>query len=449
MLGYEKEQRSLNTEQKKALGLLSIGTFLEYFDLMLYVHMAVLLNELFFLPTDSHSSKLISAFAFCSTFVFRPVGALIFGWIGDNIGRKSTIVITTAFMALTCGVMAILPTYAQIGLTASIAITLCRIIQGMSSMGEIVGAELYMTEITQPPVQYSSVALIGCLSAAGGMGALAVASFVTSYGLSWRYAFLAGAFIAVIGTVARKALRETPDFANAKKQLKRLLEQANIDKEKLENNPIWKEKVNIKTFLALFLMDCTWPVCFYFLYFYCSNILKTSFGYSAEEVIHHNFWVSVVHFTSTVLLIYLSYKIYPLKIVKARLIVFFGFALICPYLISTVSSPLELFFIQSFFICFRPDHSTGIPIFFKYFPIFKRFTSISLSFATSRAFMHVVTSFGFVYLMEYFSNWGLLIIMLPTAVAFLFGISHFETLEKKNENYLEKNPHLDLELKVV
>ncbi|MCC8462684.1 MAG: hypothetical protein LN546_05980 [Rickettsia endosymbiont of Ecitomorpha arachnoides] len=107
--------------------------------------------------------------------------------------------------------------------------------------------------LTQPPIQYSSVALIGCLSAAGGMGALAVASFVTSNGLSWRYAFLAGAFIAVIGTVARKALRETADFANAKKQLKKLLEQANIDRNKLKNNPIWQQKVNLKTFFCLIL----------------------------------------------------------------------------------------------------------------------------------------------------------------------------------------------------
>ncbi|XVN40601.1 MAG: MFS transporter [Rickettsia endosymbiont of Argas persicus] len=437
MLGYAKEQLSLTREQKQAVGLLSIGTFLEYFDLMLYVHMAVLLNELFFPKYDSFVNSLLTAFAFCSTFVFRPVGAMVFGWLGDNIGRKATIIITTTFMALTCGVMSILPTYAQIGIAASIIVTLCRMIQGMASMGEIIGAELYITEITQPPIQYSSVALIGCLSAAGGMGALGVASFVTSNGLNWRYAFIAGAFIAIIGTVARKALRDTADFANAKKQLKKLLEHANIDKKKLKSNAIWQQKVNLKTFFALFLIDCTWPVCFYFLYFYCSNILKTSFGYSAEEVIHHNFWISLVHFSSTVILIYLCYKIYPLKIAKIRLIIFLGFAVVCPYLILKVKSPTELFFIQSFFIFFRPDSSTGLPIFFKYFPIFKRFTSIALSFAISRALMHIITSFGFVYVVEYFNNWGLLVIMLPTGLAFLFGISHFETLEKNNENYFE------------
>src|SRR3954471_19812504 len=85
---------SLNREQKEAVGLLSIGTFLEYFDLMLYVHMAVILNELFFPKTDPAIATLISSAAFCTTYFFRPIGALIFGWIGDNIGRKVTVLMT-------------------------------------------------------------------------------------------------------------------------------------------------------------------------------------------------------------------------------------------------------------------------------------------------------------------------------------------------------------------
>ncbi len=91
MIGYQQEQRSLTKEQKSAVGLLSIGTFLEYFDLMLYVHMAVLLNELFFEPTDPFTASLGTAFAFCSTYLLRPVGALLFGYLGDNWGRNITV----------------------------------------------------------------------------------------------------------------------------------------------------------------------------------------------------------------------------------------------------------------------------------------------------------------------------------------------------------------------
>ena len=109
---------------------------------MLFVHMAVLLNDLFFPKTDPFTASLLAAFAFCSTYLLRPIGALIFGYIGDNIGRKATVIITTLLMAFSCFVMAVLPTYAQIGIAASWLVTICRIVQGMSSMGEFIGAQL-------------------------------------------------------------------------------------------------------------------------------------------------------------------------------------------------------------------------------------------------------------------------------------------------------------------
>ena len=109
---------SLKREQKQAIGLLSIGTFLEYFDLMLYIHMAVL-NELFFPKTDAHTAAILTAFAFCSTYLLRPIGALVFGYIGDHMGRKVTVVITTTMMSFSCLIMANLPTYGQIGIAAS------------------------------------------------------------------------------------------------------------------------------------------------------------------------------------------------------------------------------------------------------------------------------------------------------------------------------------------
>jgi MFS family permease len=178
------EQRSLTREQKEAVGILSIGTFLEFFDLMLYVHMAVLLNELFFPQTDPFTGSLLTAFAFCSSFVFRPFGALIFGWIGDNIGRKATVTITTIMMAVSCVIMANIPTYAQVGIMASWLVTICRIVQGLSSIGEIVGAELYLTEITKRPVQYPVVAFIEFIAVLGTTAALGIASLAISFGFN-------------------------------------------------------------------------------------------------------------------------------------------------------------------------------------------------------------------------------------------------------------------------
>lgn len=71
-----------------------MGTFLEYFDLMLYIHMAVLLNDLFFPKSDPTTTYLLTALAFSSTYLLRPIGGFIIGKIGDAMGRKATIILT-------------------------------------------------------------------------------------------------------------------------------------------------------------------------------------------------------------------------------------------------------------------------------------------------------------------------------------------------------------------
>ncbi len=432
----------LTKEQKKEIGLLSIGTFLEYLDLMLYIHMAVLLNELFFPKADPHATALLSAFAFCTTFVFRPIGALIFGYIGDNIGRKSTVIMTITLMSLSSYAMANIPTYEQVGITASWLLTICRIVQGMSSMGEIMGAEIYLTESTKPPIQYPVVALMSTFSSFGTLVALIIASLVTSYNFNWRHVFICGAGVALIGVVARTSLREAPDFADAKRQLKETLDNVenkiSIDRSKVESNSLLNEKVSRVTSIAYFFINCTWPVSFYFTYMHCSNILKNSFKYSVKQIIHHNLLVSIVHLLVYITLTFLCYRIYPLKIAKFRLRVFWVLALMLPFLLNSVTSPLHVLLIQCAFMIFNPQALPAISIYINHFPIFKRFSYTSWIFALSRALMYVVTSFSLVYLVEYFGHFGVLMIMFPTSLAFAFGLNHFEKLEKVAGNYPDR-----------
>jgi MHS family proline/betaine transporter-like MFS transporter len=425
---------SLNSQKKEAIGLLSIGTFLEYFDLLLYVHMSVLLNELFFPKTDPHTTALLTAFAFCSSYVLRPFGALVFGYLGDHIGRKSTVIITTMMMSLSCFTMANLPTYEQIGITAAYLVTACRIVQGISSMGEVIGADLYITEITKPPIQYPAVTLIAVFGVLGGTCALGVASLVTSVGFNWRSAFWFGALVAIVGAVARTRMRETPDFADAKRRIKSAMIKSDHDPSILNTNVIWNEKVNTKTAVALFMIECSWPICFYFAYMYCGTILKNTFHFTPEEVIHQNFVVSMIQLFSWFVLAYLSYKIYPLKIIKVRLAVFMLFVLICPYLFSHLTSPFQIMFIQTVIVVFGFMGTPAIPIFYKHFPVFKRFTYATFAYALSRAVVYVITSFGLVYFSEFFGHRVILIVMIPTAIAFIYAIRHFEELEKEAQH---------------
>ena len=165
-----------------------------------------------------------------------------------------------------CAIMAMLPTHAEIGITASVIMILCRIVQGMAAMGESIGAIVYLTETIKPPKQYPIVALVSVLAGLGGVFALGVASFVTSIGGNWRIAFWLGAAIAIVGTLARTTLRETPDFANAKRSVQNIVKQTNRDPKILENSAIWKEKVNTITAISFFCIQCVFPLAYYLVY---------------------------------------------------------------------------------------------------------------------------------------------------------------------------------------
>lgn len=432
---------SLRREQKEVIGLLQVGTFLEYFDLMLYVHMAVLLNDLFFPKYDSHTAALLTAFAFCSTYVLRPFGALLFGYIGDHIGRKTTVIMTTMMMAVSCIIMANLPTYSQIGISAAWIVTGCRIAQGLSSMGEVVGAGIYLTEMLKVPERYVAVSLISVSVVLGSTFALGIATLVTTNGLNWRLAFWIGACIALIGAVARTRLRETPDFIDMKRRMKNALDNARLDgleepaKLLKSINPIWKEKINKKTVMASFFIQSGWPVFFYFTYVYCGNILKTKFGCPPEQIISHNLKVSLVQFSSVILSLILVMRTYPLTILKIKFYFISCMVFFVPFLLDAVRSPTELFYLQAFCIFFALTNDPAVPIFLVYLPILKRFRCDSLIYASSRAIIYIITSFGLVYLTESFGHFGLWFIMIPVCIGYIWGVRYFDNLEKERNDY--------------
>jgi MHS family proline/betaine transporter-like MFS transporter len=421
---------SLQREQRQAIGLLSIGTFLEYFDLFLYIHMAVLLNDLFFPKTDTHSQALLSAFAFSSAFVFRPIGALLFGYIGDTYGRKTTIVLTTFIMATTCVIMANAPTYAQVGITAAWLVTLCRALQGMSSMGEIVGAQLFLTEAVPLSARYPAVGVISIFADLGSFFALGIATLATAYGFNWRLAFWVGAGVAIVGSAARTTLRETPEFADAKRRIKNIAERVNEDPSFLEKSPFYNQKVNKKTALAYFLIKCTSPVFLYFIYFYTGEILKNEFSYAIHQVIMHNLFVLCIQILGwSVLRTYLSTRIYPLKILQTAWMITFVFIPFLPWLLGHITAIWQLFLIQAFLIVFWANDLPAVPIFFKNFPVFKRFSYASFLYALAYALLYLITSFGLTYLIDYFGYWGLLVIMVPALIGYGYGLNHFKQLE--------------------
>ncbi|BFD45525.1 MAG: hypothetical protein DMENIID0002_01710 [Rickettsia endosymbiont of Sergentomyia squamirostris] len=269
----------------------------------------------------------------------------------------------------------------------------------------------------------------------GAVCALAIASLFTSYGFNWRMIFFFGTGIAMIGVVARTALRETPEFADAKRRIKKTFEEFTINTKSLVANPVIQERVSKKTAISYFFMELGQPVWFYFIYIYCSNSMKNSFNFDAGQVIHHNFLVSMVDLLVVITLTFLAYKVHPLKILKTQSIIFFALVLVYPFLLNNINTVGGIFMIQALTAVFAPSTFPASPIFYKAFPVFKRFTYASFTFAISRALMYVVTSFGVVYLIEYLGNYGLLVVMLPIITLYGVGLLHFINLEKVTDSY--------------
>jgi MHS family proline/betaine transporter-like MFS transporter len=427
--------RKLDKEVQQAVKLLTLGTFLEYFDLFLYAHMAVVLNELFFPPTDPYNQSLLTAFAFCSSFIFRPFGAMLFGYIGDKYGRKITIVITTFMMAVTCLIMANAPTYAQAGAAAAWIVTICRIIQGISSMGEIVGAQLFLTEATPLSYRFPVVGLISVAGDLGGILAITVAVVSTGHGFNWRIAFWIGALIALIGSAARRSLRESPEYADARKRLESVAKRAGESIQDIKKGNFWNEKVAYKLSLSYFLIKCNGPVFLYFVYFYITTAFKDVLHYTPHEILLHNLSVGFIQLTWTVIRVYLSTKIHPLRVLNFFWTLSLIFIPFLPLFLNHITAPWQLFLLQCLIMIIIPTDLPAVPIFFKSFPVYKRFSYISVLFALAYAVIYAITSYGLAYLIAYFGYSGLLILMIPVLIGYGYGLNYFKKLEKAADRY--------------
>jgi len=430
--------KKLTRQQKEAVALLSFGTLLEYFDLMLYVHLSVLLNDLFFPKTDPMMAKVLAATAFCMTFVLRPVGGYVIGRIGDAIGRKSTIFITTFIMAGTCLTMALFPTYEEVGIWATVVILLCRMFQGFSSLGEVIGAHIYLFETLKLPYKYIASGIVCAAPGAGGFFALSVASLVLSSSYNWRLAFLVGAVIAVIGFVARTRLRETPEFVNYQSRMKII--------KKLDQRYVVKEKINKKALLGLFFHIITTPYGFYVAYIYLGDFMKSNLGMTPEQVINHNLKLTVFLFFLCIFYVHLYKFIHPIKLTKVSafmLVVTLSFIPYCLKNIQALGGEYMIFALQV-----GLDLVTGmlISVWFGHFPLSIRFTTIATTFGISAAFGFAILSYGLIPLTVWFGYYGILALYLPVVIGFIWALNYLTKLEKSigtYDNYPDEPRNID------
>lgn len=208
---------------RKVLAASMLGNGLEWYDYALYGHMAFIISALFF-PGADPTVQLLSTFGvFAVGFVFRPLGAVLFGWIGDTYGRKASLVMAILMMAIPTGCIGLLPTYAEIGIWAPVLLTVIRVFQGLSLGGEFSGSITYIVE--HAPHQRRGLAGAASLVSLvlgfmlGSAVALAFSSMLSREDFEtwgWRVPFLFGIVIGLVGLYLRKACEESPAYEQAK-----------------------------------------------------------------------------------------------------------------------------------------------------------------------------------------------------------------------------------------
>jgi MFS family permease len=212
------------TTLRRVIFASSLGTLFEWYDFYLYGTLAVFFGGLFFPPGNETAQALASLAVFGAGFGVRPLGALVFGHLGDLIGRKYAFLITMAAMGISTTLIGVLPTYAQAGLLAPVLLVLLRLLQGLALGGEYGGAATYVAEHVPDGKRgyYTSfiqtTATLGFFLSMGVIGTTRVLfgeQAFRSHG--WRVPFLLSLALLLVSIYIRVKMRESPLFARLKK----------------------------------------------------------------------------------------------------------------------------------------------------------------------------------------------------------------------------------------
>ena len=140
------QARPMTREEKKVILASSLGTVFEWYDFYLYGALATIIGAQFFSAFDVNTRNIFALLAFAAGFLVRPFGALVFGRIGDLVGRKYTFLVTILIMGVSTFCVGLLPSYAQIGWIAPVILIVLRMLQGLALGGEYGGAAVYVAE---------------------------------------------------------------------------------------------------------------------------------------------------------------------------------------------------------------------------------------------------------------------------------------------------------------
>jgi MFS family permease len=213
----------MSPEEKKVIFASSLGTVFEWYDFYLYGSLAAIIAKQFFSGLDAGSAFIFALLAFAAGFIVRPFGALVFGRLGDMIGRKYTFLVTILIMGLSTFIVGILPNYATIGVAAPVILIALRMLQGLALGGEYGGAATYVAEHAPMGKRGAYTSWIQTTATMGlFLSLMVILGTRTMIGEAafadwgWRVPFIVSILLLAISVWIRLSMNESPAFAKMK-----------------------------------------------------------------------------------------------------------------------------------------------------------------------------------------------------------------------------------------
>ena len=215
--------RPMSAEEKKVIFASSLGTVFEWYDFYLYGSLAAIIAKQFFSGLDEGSAFIFALLAFAAGFIVRPFGALVFGRLGDMIGRKYTFLVTILIMGLSTFIVGVLPNYASIGVAAPVILIALRMLQGLALGGEYGGAATYVAEHAPMGKRGAYTSWIQTTATLGlFLSLMVILGTRTAVGEAafadwgWRVPFIVSILLLGVSVYIRLSMNESPAFAKMK-----------------------------------------------------------------------------------------------------------------------------------------------------------------------------------------------------------------------------------------
>jgi MFS family permease len=273
------------------IGASSVGTLIEWYDFYIFGMLATIISKQFF-PEDSGTSALLSTLAiFAAGFIVRPFGALVFGRLGDMIGRKHTFLLTLIIMGGSTFAIGLVPGFKTIGWAAPIIVLVLRLLQGLALGGEYGGAATYVAEHAPAHRRgywtswIQTTATLGLFLALGIIKFVrqeqGVESFSAEWG-GWRYPFWISAILVIVSIIIRMRMKESPMFAKVKAEGKTSI---NPLKESFGHRANFK-MVLLALFGAVMGQGVVWYTGQFYAQTFIENICKVNFVDSRDILLY-------------------------------------------------------------------------------------------------------------------------------------------------------------------